>query len=77
MATSPKDRPFAPEPKYKPTPEPKYRLTPAERDAMTKTYAKGGLTKAAPAKPGDKKMPPWLKPKAPGMKAGGMKKKGC
>lgn len=47
----------------------------AKPNPFAKTPAKGG--KAAPAKPGDKKMPPWLQKKAGGMKAGGMKKAGC
>ncbi len=35
-----------------------------------------GKESAKEEKAEGKKMPPWLKPKAPGMKAGGMKK-GC
>lgn len=48
----------------------------AKPNPFAKTPAKGG--KAAPAKGGKdaKPMPPWLQKKAPGMKAGGMKK-GC
>lgn len=36
-----------------------------------------GKESAKEEKAEGKKMPPWLKPKAPGMKAGGMKKSGC
>lgn len=47
--------------------------------AKPNPFAKSNAGKPAPTKGGKdaKPMPPWLKPKAPGMKAGGMKKKGC
>jgi hypothetical protein len=34
-------------------------------------FAKKAAGKPAPGKPGDKKLPPWLKPKGPAMKSGG------
>jgi len=46
--------------------------------AKPNPFAKSNAGKKPPAK-GEKAkpMPPWLQKKAPGMKAGGMKKKGC
>ena len=47
--------------------------SPKPNPIAKKAGAKPAPTKGEKAKP----MPPWLQKKAPGMKAGGMKKKGC